>query len=281
VGGLLIFGCSGEQEKKRQKLIQDQIDLVQHQVEEIGKGRDVLDADVDKLRALLDSMNREVEKTDARIFAVKAYTPYLRELTTVGLGESPGKWVMTNPALNTGVYLLLAFFLFFVWLFWRIRHRQMEAAMNREVDGVIRRLSTEAVPNAQDSATPPKPAPKPESPPKPAQKPAEPKPAASTKAPAKPESKDRPEEKPAKKAAGKSTKTANKKAAAKKAAAKKAAPKSSAKKKKAAKKTASKKAPAKKCKVKNCNNKHRSKGFCNKHYQQWRKGALQEEVEED
>lgn len=33
------------------------------------------------------------------------------------------------------------------------------------------------------------------------------------------------------------------------------------------------------CKVKGCNNKHRSKGFCNKHYQQWRRGTLSEPIE--
>jgi len=35
------------------------------------------------------------------------------------------------------------------------------------------------------------------------------------------------------------------------------------------------------CKVKGCPSKHRSKGFCNKHYQQWRRGLLTEEVEEE
>ncbi len=38
--------------------------------------------------------------------------------------------------------------------------------------------------------------------------------------------------------------------------------------------------PAKKCKVKGCNNKHRSKGLCNRHYQQWRRGTLEEDIEE-
>jgi outer membrane murein-binding lipoprotein Lpp len=32
------------------------------------------------------------------------------------------------------------------------------------------------------------------------------------------------------------------------------------------------------CKVKGCPNKHRSKGFCNKHYQQWRRGTLTEPI---
>ncbi len=34
------------------------------------------------------------------------------------------------------------------------------------------------------------------------------------------------------------------------------------------------------CKVKGCNSKHRSKGFCNRHYQQWRRGTLTEPIEE-
>ena len=82
-------------------------------------------------------------------------------------------------------------------------------------------------------------------------------------------------------------KKAEAKPAAKKAPAKKAEPKPAAKKapaKKAASKTPAKKTPGKRgrpsladlgCKVKGCNGKHRSKGFCSSHYQQWRRGRLE------
>ena len=90
-------------------------------------------------------------------------------------------------------------------------------------------------------------------------------------------------------AAKKAAPAAAKKAAAKKAAPKKAAP--AAAKKAAAKKAAPKKAAAKTsakkagkrgrpslshliCQIHGCKADHRSKGFCSKHYQTWRRGML-------
>ena len=101
--------------------------------------------------------------------------------------------------------------------------------------------------------------------------------------------KPKPAAKPAAKPVAK--KAAPKKAVAKKAAkpvAKKAAPKKAVAKKAAkpvAKKAAPKKAatPGKRgrpslatlgCKVRGCKEEHRSKGFCSKHYQGWRRGKL-------
>ncbi len=92
---------------------------------------------------------------------------------------------------------------------------------------------------------------------------------------------------PAKKAApAPAKKAAPKKAAPKKAAPKKAAPKKAAPKKAAAKKAAAKTAQAKAgkrgrpslshltCQIHGCKGEHRSKGFCSKHYQTWRRGVL-------
>ena len=108
---------------------------------------------------------------------------------------------------------------------------------------------------------------------------AEAKPAA-PKAPAKKaEAKPAAKKAPAKKA---EAKPAAKEGARKEAEAKPAAKKAPAK--KAASKTAAKKTPGKRgrpsladlgCKVKGCKGKHRSKGFCSSHYQQWRRGRLE------
>ena len=101
--------------------------------------------------------------------------------------------------------------------------------------------------------------------------------------------------KPAAKAAAKAAakpaaKAAAKAAAPKKAVAKKAAPKKAVAKKAAPKKAVAKKAAPKKavasakrgrpsmstlgCKVRGCKEEHRSKGFCSKHYQGWRRGKI-------
>ncbi|MEC7240686.1 MAG: hypothetical protein VXW32_05575 [Myxococcota bacterium] len=115
--------------------------------------------------------------------------------------------------------------------------------------------------------------------------------AATTEVPeakAKPAVKPAAEKAPAKKA---KAKPSAEKAPAKKAKAKPAAEKAPAKKakakpaaKKTGKKVATKEATRKRgrpslaelgCKVKGCNGKHRSKGFCSSHYQQWRRGRLE------
>jgi len=82
-------------------------------------------------------------------------------------------------------------------------------------------------------------------------------------------------------------KAAANKAAPKKAAPKKAAPKKAAPKKAAAKKAAPKKATAKKaaggkvCRSAACDGTVRAKGFCGKHYMQFKRGTLSGYVGED
>ncbi len=95
-----------------------------------------------------------------------------------------------------------------------------------------------------------------------------------------PEAKAKPAVKPAAEKAP--AKKAKAKPSAEKAPAKKAKAKPAAK--KTGKKVATKEATRKRgrpslaelgCKVKGCNGKHRSKGFCSSHYQQWRRGRLE------
>jgi hypothetical protein len=71
------------------------------------------------------------------------------------------------------------------------------------------------------------------------------------------------------------------KAAPKKAAPKKAAPKKAAPKKAAPKKTVAKKAGAKTCRSPDCGGDIRAKGFCGKHYMQFKRGTLVGYVGED
>jgi hypothetical protein len=266
---LLIGSCSGEDEKRRRELIQSQIDNIQQEVKAIDAGRNQLQARLNNIQRSLDSLSAELDKRQGRFFAFRSISRYLRELTTVGFGEAPGRWIMTNPAFSTNLLLLLAFFTLMLWLLWRTRQRQFEAAMSVEIDRVIKRLSTEAErkesrPEPDHKETPPEKTktPRAKQEPEPGREP--------------PETREKTDKDkgmtPVKKAAAKKA-APQKKAAKKKAAGKKS--------KKAAKKKTARRTPARKCKVAGCNNKHRSKGFCNKHYQQWRKGALKEEIEEN
>lgn len=281
---LLIGGCSGEDEKRRRELIRSQIDNIQQEVKAIDAGRHQLQARLNNIQRSLDSLSAELDKRQGRFLAFRSISRYLRELTTVGFGEAPGRWIMTNPAFSTNLLLLLAFFTLMLWLFWRMRQRQFEAAMSVEIDRVIKRLSTEA----ERKESRPEPSPRPASkPPESKKKPAGPEPDHKETPPEKtktPRAKQEP--KPGREPPETREKTDKDKGMTpvKKAAAKKAAPQkrtAGKKPKKAAKKKTARRTPARKCKVAGCNNKHRSKGFCNKHYQQWRKGALKKETEDN
>ncbi len=268
----ILCSCSGQEERSRE-LIQNEISGVERQVQEIDKGRLDMQKRLGIIRRDLFDIRVELDKSSARLSASKVFLSSLRELTIHGTGPSPGEWLIRNPAFSPTSVLALLLFVFILWLGWRFRQRDQERAMRAELDGVIKRLSemqpvTERAEHQagqearmqMEEQTPTDVPGEQGSPPKDEQ-PLKPE-------PEKTASEVQAEEKqtPAKKA--------KKTTPAKKAAAKK---KTGAARKKT--KSASR-APAKKCKVKGCNGKHRSKGFCNKHYQQWRRGTLTEEIEQ-
>jgi len=294
--------CADQEEAKRQQLIQQQIGTVQRELQGINAGHDELQARVKRMRELLAAADTELAKSDARVFGVNAIIPYLRELTLYGFGETPAQWIVRNPDLGPSVLVPAFLFLLFVWLMWRIRQRQLEHKMSAEIDRVIRNLSARAAsvarPGGKEAGTgapegprrdpPARKAPDPADRPPPGQKarkadagaslPEKPGPSAGEEI----NTPEGPRRQAAAKDSGQDLKSgpAGKAAAPKPArpapaAARPRAPSS----RKTAKKKAERPAAAKKCKVKGCGNKHRSKGYCNKHYQQWRKGVLPKEVE--
>lgn len=299
-----IAACGGGDEAEKQRQIQLQIDVIERQVQKVGEGRARLQDQMGDLQIKLDAMSVELEKKGARLTATRSANAYLNELLTVGFGESPGRWALENSSFSTNLLLFLAFCVLLIWLGWRIRLRSMETEtatrMNRVIDDISRRESrtgkkqetpAPAAEKIPEQKTPPEPE-KPEE--KRALEDERKKPAGpETKAADKTENKEKddPADKkiavqgetkppaPAKNAAAKVKKATPKSKArpVKKAAGKKAEKEGA---KKLSKKRVVRRTPAKKCRVKGCQNKHRSKGYCNKHYQQWRRGTLTEETED-
>lgn len=261
--------------------MQRQIAIVERQVKDINDGQAELQARINRMRQLMADTQSEISGNDARIHGINALTLYLRELTRFGFGETSGQWILRNPAMDTSVLLVLVFFLLMLWLFWRIRQRQYEQAMSMEIDRVIRRLSKQA--GQEQQARQEKPAA-----PRPVVAPAEKKPPRTAdeggarreiKAENAEPKKSSAEARPAPAPEAEKKEASGSEAGPKNAAASKA--QTGRRPRKTARKNGERRGSAKKCKVKGCNNKHRSKGFCNKHYQQWRKGVLEQEIEED
>jgi len=334
---LSLNACGGQSEDEK-KLIIRHIDTVETQVKGIDQGRENIRASQNSMLDTLNQMNLEIAKSKTRVVAARKSNAYLAALTMGGPEQTPGGWVVRNPAFTPTILLIILVLVLLVWLLWRAKQRQLALETGTEIDRVIDRLTKAANTYAQGTAvsldkkessprtqpeedketpapegqreeagqekvaekaeasekTEQAPAPKQpehktvEKPAAPAEeKKAEAEEKAEDKVKEKAEEKKAAPEKTAPKASSPEKKDEQKPAEAEVAkkgtparkTAKKTAAKKAAKKKGAAKKSA-KKVQAKKCKVKGCNNKHRSKGFCNKHYQQFRRGTLTEEVED-
>lgn len=252
----LLCSCSDD-DREVQRLIRQNIEVVGRQVQMIGAGRQ---ENLERVQAIEDALNRmsmELSRSRARVKAARVANAYLGDLTA-RKGDSHIGWIMRNPAVNSSMIAVIIAGLMVVWVLWRVRQRHIENEAAAEIDRVISRLTREA------SATqPPAPAAGVETriaiTPAPAPEPPAPK-KAGPSAPAKKKPAPPKKAAPAKKPAGPVRKSATKKKPGKPAA-----------------KKAARKVPARKCKVKGCKNKHRSKGYCNKHYQQWRRGTLEED----
>jgi outer membrane biosynthesis protein TonB len=278
--------------------------IVDKQVEQTGQRNHDFKARLEDLRLTLDDMNAELDRTQPTLAGAGASVSEIRGLM-FGNERTDGLWVVSHRSRAPYVLGLIGLVAVAV-IGYRVRSRGREQAVNAEVNRVIDKLEREArTAAAANPAAPPvkdpapvvptpvakeppakpvivakaEPAPAPKIEPAPAPPKAPPAKAAAPKAASNPQVKAKPE--PAKsvpaapaKAKGSAKKPAAQPVpAAKKGAAKKPEPAS-------ARTKTIRRTPAKKCKVIGCQNKHRSKGLCNKHYQQWRKGILTEEVED-
>lgn len=285
-----LCSCTDKEDARKKELIQSQINIIERQVVQINVSRAKIQSRLRDMEDSLQVMSEDLDKCGARITSAKASNLYLRELTTVGLGEAPGLWVLRNPAFTTNIFLGLAFGLLSIWLLWRLRQGQLERGLNSQINQVIERLSPD--PSAAEKKTvktaalphktaPPQPEAKKKTAP---QEPAAISSEAKKPKPEEPKKIEPPADKAAKKektAAKKPAKEAGDQTPAKTEAPKAGPTKRKTDRKKETRKKVVRRLPAKKCKVEGCKNKHRSKGFCNKHYQQWRRDTLEEEIVEN
>lgn len=268
-----VPGCQGaDEEEAKRELTRQQLSIIRTELQGIERGRLNLAQHLAGLQSAVHELDSRIDRADARLLAARRSNSYLAELSTVGFGPSAGRWVLENPAWPTNVLLLFALVVLLCWVLYRVRLANGEAEAMAEVDRVLTRL------NPPDAAPAPAttPGPVPPAPAGPEPKLAFPAPAAESKPRAPARAAARPEkvpsrEEPPQSAAEEKTDKASPAFAT---PARKAGSKREARRKPA-------RPPAKKCKVEGCPNKHRSKGYCNKHYQQWRRNETPEGEKED
>ena len=105
---VLLSACGRKEEDRRQELVRAQIVTIDRQLKEIGNDRQAMGVNLALLRSSLNDLDLELGRAQARVVAAKAANDYLRELTTVGFGETPGRWILQNPAFTTNLLLLIA-----------------------------------------------------------------------------------------------------------------------------------------------------------------------------
>ena len=117
VGGL-VMGCSNQEEEQLRSQIGDQINLLDKQVKEMDAHQQNLRAMIGEMRTQLETMQAELDKETPRIEAANKAMLSLRELTTVGFGDSPLVATAKDPSWSV-LWVLL--FVFLLWLFYRLK----------------------------------------------------------------------------------------------------------------------------------------------------------------
>ncbi len=272
VSVVLLSGCSAKNDDEdRRAAITRQIDVLEQEIEGLEEQQTKLRECIKLFREQMEITEQELNRMSPRIFSADSTIGMLRAST---LKKEPG-WLYALRNLELGVSVLIL--LLVLWLLYRLNNHNRQNGNRQQVEQVIKNLEREAsrpvTPRQSNKVPVPEPVAKIESP-----KPEQPRvkeksepvqeakvedipAAAKPQIEQKPEPVKQPESMPEKPAA-KQPKTSKKTSSTKRTSARR------------------KKGPAKKCKVEGCNNKHRSKGFCNKHYQQWRRGTLTEPIED-
>lgn len=116
----LVGGCFNSDDEELNRQIQEQVNLIEREVKAVEQHQQTMRGMIKEMRGQINAMNEELNKESPRIHAAGGAISYLRQLTTVGFGESPGHWTMRNPAWSA-IWVIL--FVLIIWLLYRIRAR--------------------------------------------------------------------------------------------------------------------------------------------------------------
>ena len=121
----LGLGCGRDkEEEKLQVQIQDQITLVDTQVKGLEGHQAKMREMIAGMQAQLSEMQKELDGEAPKLKAASDGVLGLRELTTVGFGETPAMETLKNPSYNVAWMVL---FVLLLWVLYRVWHRRRQA----------------------------------------------------------------------------------------------------------------------------------------------------------
>lgn len=113
-------GCFNSDDKELNRQIQEQVNLIEREVKAVEQHQQTMRGMIKEMQGQINAINEELNKESPRIHAASGAISYLRQLTTVGFGESPARWTMRNPAWSA-IWVIL--FVLIIWILYRVRAR--------------------------------------------------------------------------------------------------------------------------------------------------------------
>jgi uncharacterized protein HemX len=118
----MAVGCNND-DKELNRQIQQQISLIEDQVKKMEQSQENMRNLIREMQAQLDVMEDELNKEAPRIHSAQNAVSYLRQLTTVGFGESAAESTLRDPGWSMTSVLWLLLFVTILWLLYRFRQR--------------------------------------------------------------------------------------------------------------------------------------------------------------
>lgn len=115
--GVWMGGCS-KKDEELDRQIQDQINLIEREVKAVEQHQAAMQELVKQMQAELTALQEELNREAPRINAANSGVKYLRELTTIGFGESPASSTLRHPNFS---WIWVLFFILLLLLFYRLR----------------------------------------------------------------------------------------------------------------------------------------------------------------
>ncbi|HUT51922.1 MAG TPA: hypothetical protein VM658_00890 [bacterium] len=123
-----IGGCHDPEKDELNRQIQGQIQIVEKEMKAVEAHQESMRAMIKQMRKELDAMQEELNQEAPRLRAAGSAVGYLKDLTTIGFGESAAESTLREPAWTWTNVLWIALFLFIIWILYRymVRGRAKE-----------------------------------------------------------------------------------------------------------------------------------------------------------
>ena len=119
--------CRDKEEEELNRQIQAQVGVIEKEVKAMEAHQQALRGMIADMQTQLNLMEQELESDAPRIHAANSAVSYLRELVTIGFGETPAQYTLrTSSNWGWTTIGLVTLFLFVIWLFYRLHQRKLE-----------------------------------------------------------------------------------------------------------------------------------------------------------